>query len=95
MDMQKSKLLDWLLYSIFPFRVKAERVQAKELQKQLTHLDSLLAIESRLNKELLQKAQSCMDQLYKKREKLKHQRELLPDKPTFEPGPLPDVLDDL
>lgn len=51
-------------------QVQNEKTQTNELKRQLTQLNSFLTIESKLDKELLHKAHSCMDLLRKKRDKV-------------------------
>ena len=50
----------------FIFRVKIEKIQTKELQKELARLDSFLLIEAKLDRDLLKKANICMDMLRSK-----------------------------
>ncbi|KAI6176811.1 hypothetical protein M3Y97_00839400 [Aphelenchoides bicaudatus] len=75
--------------------VRDEKVKVKELVGQMKFLDNLLCIESRLSKELLFKSQDCMNLLYKKRDKLKQEKSMLPDEPSgLDSGPLPDLGDE-
>jgi hypothetical protein len=52
------------------FRVKLEKTRTRDLHKQLAYLDNLLNAETKLDRELLDKARGCMNLLKKKQEKV-------------------------
>jgi hypothetical protein len=47
-----------------------EKTRTRDLHKQLAYLDNLLNAETRLDRELLDKARGCMNLLKKKQEKV-------------------------